>query len=359
MNGDARKVEVLAPFNQALELTKQILFRPFDIEKWLVIAFAAFLAGWINSGGGTFNPLGFRNWNTHGPLPTFQYRSWNFDQHQGPVFLMILITSIVLGLALVVLWLWITSRGRFIFIDCLARNRAAIVAPWREFRREGNSYFLFLIVVIIVSCAVLAVLAVLVIVPVWWSNRHYHSPGLALFVSVPLALFGWFVFAVALNVVTYLMPPVMYVRRCSAFEAVRAVSNLILENAAPFILYVLFTIVLWIGWAVAGCLVTCATCCLAAIPYIGTALVLPVPVLFRSYSLLFLRQFGPDYDVWSVTTPLPAVSVQQPTVPPPPASPPPPEASPANPPPAPSEPQTPPPFPRSPYAPPDEPPSQT
>jgi hypothetical protein len=40
-----------------------------------------------------------------------------------------------------------------------------------------------------------------------------------------------------------------------------------------------------------------------AIPYIGTVILLPVFVLLRSFSLLFLRQFGSDYDVWAGFTP--------------------------------------------------------
>ena len=60
MNGTVRKIEILAPFNQAIELTRLVLFRPFDIGKWFVIGFAAFLSGWLNSGGGSINPWSFR-----------------------------------------------------------------------------------------------------------------------------------------------------------------------------------------------------------------------------------------------------------------------------------------------------------
>ena len=42
----------------------------------------------------------------------------------------------------------------------------------------------------------------------------------------------------------------------------------------------------------------CVTCCITAIPYVGTVILLPVHVLFMSFLLLFVRQFGPDYDVW-------------------------------------------------------------
>src|SRR5438477_1134215 len=156
MNGPARKIEILAPFNQAIELTRLILFRPFDITKWLVIGFAAFLSGWFNSGGGGINPWSFRGWNTsHAQAPTFQFRSFNMD-HAGFVFLTFIAVFAILILALVVLWLWIVARGRFVFIDCLARNRAAIAEPWREFRAEGNRFFVFLIVVMVLSILIAA-----------------------------------------------------------------------------------------------------------------------------------------------------------------------------------------------------------
>src|SRR5207247_9618314 len=91
MNGTARKIEILAPFNQAIELTRLILFHPFDITKWLVIGFAAFLSGWFNSGGGSINPWSFRGWNTsNAQSPTFQFRSLNID-HSGAFLLALLV----------------------------------------------------------------------------------------------------------------------------------------------------------------------------------------------------------------------------------------------------------------------------
>src|SRR2546423_14610334 len=51
MNGIAPKIEIIAPFQTAFEWMKSMLFRPFDIGKWLTIAFAAFLAGGWAGGG--------------------------------------------------------------------------------------------------------------------------------------------------------------------------------------------------------------------------------------------------------------------------------------------------------------------
>jgi hypothetical protein len=68
-------------------------------------------------------------------------------------------------------------------------------------------------------------------------------------------------------------------------------------------LYCLFLIVLELATALISCLATCATCCIAAIPYVGMVILLPVFVLLCLFSLLFLRQFGPDYDVWATAMP--------------------------------------------------------
>ena len=255
MNGPARKIEILSPFNQAIELTRLILFRPFDITKWLVIGFAAFLSGWLNSGGGSINPWSFRGWNTSNAQSTFQFRSFNID-HAGLLLVLIAVLVIVF-FTFLILWLWITARGRFIFIDCIVRNRAAIAEPWREFRHEGNRFFVFLIVLMVASLAIMALLGGLVFGSLMlWRNYHISNTP-ALLVLVPIAAFAWVAFAVVVNLIVHFMPPVMYARRCSPAEAARGVLQLVLDEPAPFIFFILFIIALWIGWIMVGCLVTC------------------------------------------------------------------------------------------------------
>jgi hypothetical protein len=68
--------------------------------------------------------------------------------------------------------------------------------------------------------------------------------------------------------------------------------------------------------AIVACLAICATCCIAAIPYIGTLILLPVFVLLRSFSLLFLRQFGVEYDVWASFVPAEFLPILSPASPP-------------------------------------------
>ena len=210
---------------------------------------------------------------------------------------------------------------------------------------------------VVASIAVVALLAGLVFGSIMlWRNYHISNTP-ALLVLVPIAVFAWVAFVVVVNLITYFMPPVMYARRCSPGEAARGLLQLVLDEPAPFILFILFMIALWIGWIMVGCLVTCLTCCLAALPYIGTVIVLPVPVFFRSFSLLFLRQFGSDWDVWK------KIPVPETTTPPPvqtivPASPIAPTQETISPAPQ-SPPESPNPPERSSYEPPESPPPQT
>src|SRR5439155_7660967 len=79
MNGSEPRIEIFKPFGEAFELTKLILFQPFDLGKWCVIGFAAFLAHLAGGGGsGGFNPRGFANnkWN-------WNYRSTTNDVFQS------------------------------------------------------------------------------------------------------------------------------------------------------------------------------------------------------------------------------------------------------------------------------------
>src|SRR2546423_4447096 len=139
---------------------KSMLFRPFDIGKWLTIAFAAFLAGGWAGGGNArgISKVANGDWRyrvtRHGDLGV----DWDFT----PWIISAAIGIFLIGLVLGIVWLWISSRGKFIFTDCVVKKRGTIGEPWREFRREGNSYFFFALAVAagMLALAFLTVIAV-------------------------------------------------------------------------------------------------------------------------------------------------------------------------------------------------------
>jgi hypothetical protein len=157
--------------------------------------------------------------------------------------------------------------------------------------------FLFLLVVIAVLLG-FAVIGGVPVILIWTKTQvgGFSLPGLiGLLIVAPLFL----LLAISLAFAREFMVPVMYRQRCNATTGFRAVVRLVREYPGEIVLYILFCIVLGIGGAIVVLGLMCATCCIVLIPYIGTVILLPVFVLFRAYMLLFLRQFGPEYDVWA------------------------------------------------------------
>src|SRR5258705_1881579 len=105
MNESGSKIEIFKPFGEAFELMKRILFQPFDLKKWLVIGFAAWLAN-LGAGGG-----GIGNFNYP---DNRRERAQKFNETIGQIPQPVLITGICglsfLVLLLIVLVSWLLAR---------------------------------------------------------------------------------------------------------------------------------------------------------------------------------------------------------------------------------------------------------
>jgi hypothetical protein len=75
-----------------------------------------------------------------------------------------------------------------------------------------------------------------------------------------------------------------------AWRACRA--EVLAGNIGGLFLFYLLRFVLGIGVAMIAAVLTCMTCCLTAVPYLGTVILLPVFVCSRAYSLCYLEQLG-------------------------------------------------------------------
>jgi hypothetical protein len=293
MNGTEPRIEIFKPFGDAFELMRKILFQPFDLKKWLVIGFAAWLAnlGGGGVGGGNFNYPDKRRGHVTKLNETI-------GQIPQPVLIAAICILVCLVLLLIVVVAWLRARGRFIFVDCIVRNRAAIVEPWKEFRAEGNSFFLFSLLVVLVLTPVIVIAGLVLIVP-FIPGRGQAQPGVAFWIGLSLTAFVAVCLIFVWALASQLMVPIMYRQRCRARLAFAQAVDLITSHPGPILLYVLFLLLLGVATVMLSCAVTCATCCIAAIPYVGTVILLPIPVTLGAFSLLFLRQFGPNYDVWA------------------------------------------------------------
>ncbi len=290
-------VSYTAPLARAWDHMKRLLFRPFDLGRWCAIGFTAWIAQ-FGQGGGRINfNAGESLSKGNGGVSWDQVRS--FLQEYLWIIVGVGTVLLLLGVAFSLLVLWLSSRGRFLFLDNVVRERAEIRAPWRAYAREGNSLFGWRIVFSAVCfITVLLLASVIAVAAVGIATQpSFRAAGILAIVAAALLLLA-FSFAAGYTALflDHFVVPIMHGFRVTAQEAWRRFLPLLRASPWCFIAYGLFFFVLSLG-AAAAVLATCCCCCLAAIPYVGSVLLLPVTVLFRAYGVAFLGQFLPEIDL--------------------------------------------------------------
>jgi len=304
---ERREIAYLAPLERAWGRMVGQLFRPFDLAHWLVLGFACWLSQLAGGGGPSFNfnvpasvfeddadaaTLG----GLSGGLP-----DW-FDPENlvAPAAIGCLVLFLLLLLVLIPVLMWLSARGQLIFLDGVVHRRAEIVRPWKEFRREGNSLFLwqlgFLLVVIVSAVVVMAPGIVLLVVAEKAGDGLL--PGL-LVLAVPFA--AWLVGVLYIGFfLTAFVVPIMHRERLRTNAAWRVFLPLLRAEWPRFLLVGLFVAALYVLVAIAIVIAGFATCCVLfivlIIPYVGTVAMLPLFVTYRAYTLEFLAQFSPRFD---------------------------------------------------------------
>jgi len=280
MNAHEIHVSVIDPIGPAFERVKTILFRPFDLGKWFTIGFCAWLAYLVSGGGGGGGGGGGRGGRGIG---------------------------IVIWLAVI----WLSSRGRFMFLHCVAHNKAEVSNPWTKFRQHANSLFLFRIILGLISFVVIGLPILLAIGCIVMMIAGDGALAIGILGGILIGLIilvGAIIFGLISKFTMDFVIPIMFLRTTSCTAGWREFMALLSVNKARFALYILFQIVIGIAIGAIKTMGFCIGCCfcgislLLIIPYIGTVILLPLPVFTRSYSLLYLKQFGPEFDVFTSET---------------------------------------------------------
>jgi len=307
MTTQETRISVTSPLGPAIEWTKRMLFRPFDLGKWFVLGFCAWLAGL----GGFHGNYHFNNRHINGTNFRNEFeRGRDYVMENLNWILPLAIALMILLIALGVLILWVNSRGKFLFLHCVALDKAEVVEPWRKFARQANSLFGFRLVLGLTGMALtLPLLAIagvsffrMLLHDAWDTNGILRASGVVL-----LAFLIGTVLSVIQKITMDFVVPIMFLRGKRCWDTWSGFSTLLRSHIGKFLLYLLFQIVIAIGAIiVAVVLVTCCIAgCVLALPYLGTVLLLPVLVFKRSYSLLYLAQYGREYDVFQPALPPP------------------------------------------------------
>ena len=299
-----QRVSVTDPLNDAWRVMKRVLFEPFNMEKWFMIGFCAWLASFGSGGsGGNAN---FGGGEELGNMHDLQQQAIQYM----PIIITVGSIIVLVCLAIGLLCLWLNSRGKFMFLDCIVRNYGGVKTPWKEYKHDGNSLFVFKAIMgilgfvcILVTIGLIALLVVLL---------SHASEGEANIAAIILLLVGVTVsatialsFFIVHQFTNDFVVPIMYIYRIKCTEAWGHLWRLINDgNVWRFVWYHIFKGLLMLAVAILYIFAIIATCCIAgcimAIPYIGAVATLPVSVFIRAYSFCYLRQYGQQFDVYSV-----------------------------------------------------------
>jgi hypothetical protein len=302
-------LSVVEPVGKAFEWTLRVLFRPLDPGKWFTIGFCAWLAFFGESGGGFHVPGGGGHGRHGGGDLRAQWDEFHRFLMANLYWIIPVVAAVmILSIALMVLFIWLSSRGKFMFLHCVAQDKAEVSWPWNHYGGSGNSLFRFRLVVALLTFVVILPFVCLAGFALIRLFMHSHSEfDLGLFLLLVGSVLLIFLLAIVCWVVKRIIEdflvPIMYQRGILWREGWSETAALISGNAGVFILYFLFRIVLGIAAGIVVLAVVLLTCCIAGclmlIPYIGTVIMLPILVFYRAYSAFFLAQFGPQYDVFA------------------------------------------------------------
>lgn len=294
------RIAYFEPLSRAWERTRVILWQPFDLAKWLLLAFAAWLAGLTTDTGsavaGRVDNAGSGRDIWHG----FDH-AWD-EFAANAVWILFLIMGVMVVIGVVVLLLWVTSRFKFIYLDNLIHNRAEIVEPWKSHEKLGNSLFLWRLCFALACVVGGGLVALLFFAPAAGFSFHEALEGLSVAAGalgvLGLVVFGIVAAFIALCTESFVIP-IMYRYEMGVIDAWRAFLPWFRARPAHFVLYCLFVLMLAFVFSVFFSVFCLMTCCMAAVPYLGTVLLLPVWVTYRLLSVEFLAQFHPDFDLFT------------------------------------------------------------
>lgn len=312
------QLELMAPLQRGYRRMVNMLFKPFDISRWFMLGFTAWLStlgeGGFSSSVGDLGNLG--------DSADMEGVGNVFREHMVMVVAIvfaIVVISVVIGLVL----LWVRSRGKFMFLYNVALNRTEVKRPWRDWADQGNSLFWWTFVfglVYFLGMMVAIGIGAGIALPSIQAQTFGPSAVVGIAIGSLLMIAAMILFGFVATFLEDFIIPIMYLDASRATEAWHRFMPVFKAQAGTFILYGLFRFGLSILLAIVIMALVIITCCCAgillAIPYLNAVLLLPLTVWWRTFSLEYLRQLGPEFDVWNRPPPEPEAGTPAPPSPP-------------------------------------------
>jgi hypothetical protein len=221
------------------------------------------------------------------------------------------ITAIVVVVAfgIGVLLLWLSSRGKLMFVDCVVNNRAAVKEPWERFRELARHLFWFRFWLSLIGMAGFLI-AVGAGAALAWSDIEAGQFGGAALTGLLvgggiLILFTFPLLVVGVVLEDFVVPAMVLYQEPVKPSWQRVKQGIFAGHAGQIVVFYLMKIALSFAVGLIAMLATCITCCFAAIPYVGSVILLPLIVFMRSYSIFYIEQFGAEWRLVPQPEPMP------------------------------------------------------
>lgn len=322
---EEKEINVLDPITPAVARAKLMLFAPFSVRKWLLVGLAAWLTQ-LSVGGRWLIEMIFKDlpkpsadnyqeiaqdlerWINEN-LPNIE--QWLTDAVERSLPLLIGLTIAALVVAFVCLW--IRSRGHFLFLNSVTRNEFKLKEPWRSCAPQGNSLFVFrILLTLLLGMTTLPFVSVIfyqLYQIVMFGELDAGRLIVCALCFLAACFFG--LVGIVINKLTNdFVTPIMFRRQLRWRAAWSEFRRLLLGRKGAFSVYLLFQIllqeVLGTGAIVLHGMLSVifliaipSSIGMVVLPFLGVLVILPFLIFDRAYSLAFLAQFGDDYDLFA------------------------------------------------------------
>jgi hypothetical protein len=276
-------VDFGAVIGDSVNWTRKMLFRPFNLKKWLILAFVAIMAGAMSNGC---------NLNTSGGNDNHYESSQSCSSPAAPsdcgqlgtpemaVVWTVLGIAILFVLLIVVLFTWLAARFSFVFIEDIVKDDASVKKPFADNAEIGNSYFKFALLFMLTffACVVAMIALGIFIFAKSGLMAAFSSPepsgsaiGGFLLVFIPFLVVFVIVAAgvgIFSTMVVDLALPIMYKDKARVLAGIGKAWDIVKANKGNFVVYLLIKLGLGIGAGIAYLIVFILGLLIALVPMI-------------------------------------------------------------------------------------------
>ena len=239
----------------AFEHTRKQLTEPFQFGQWARLALLGLATGEISSGGGCSNFRGLGQLPAHMPQ-----RSDNFlDAGSGlsalgldPATIAAIIVVAIIGFLIVgLVFLYISSTGRFMLFDSVLRKHCELGASWERWQGQGLRFFGWQLALAIISLAIAAMLFLPLLIPVLAALRSHRQPDATLLLAFLPMITVFVAFAMVMLLIHVLakdfVVPLMAVDDVGVLEGWRRLFAMMKGDPWGYVGYIAMKIILAIG----------------------------------------------------------------------------------------------------------------